>query len=74
MNRAHWQKVGRVLVDPDNPLAVGIVKAGAAAADVFHSRTGPRDEVNVVAEAVSKRDRKNAKRLKDAQRRGEVQS
>lgn len=71
MNRDNWMKVGSVLVDPSNPVYVGIAKAGAAAADVFHTDRA-RDEVQAVADSVSKRERKNAKRLRDAQRRGEV--
>ena len=53
---------GRVQVDLDNPLAVGIAKAAAAGEDVYHSDR-PRDETAAVAEATLKRERRARKRL-----------
>ena len=55
--RNGWIKVGRVLVNPDNLLAVKIAQAGQAAAEVF-ATARPRDEIAAVEAAVAKRARR----------------
>lgn len=57
-------KVGRVTVDTQNKLAMGIVQAGAKAVDVFHSSRSS-DERTTVFKAEMKRQRKAATRLRN---------
>jgi hypothetical protein len=62
-DRSHWLKIGKVLVNPDNPIAVGIAYAGLASQDVGYSRNKPADERPVVSAAEAKRARRQQKRL-----------